>query len=331
VASELKPVYLLSGTDRPKIEEALRRLRARVGDGGSEVLSATESSGEDAVAACNAPGLFAAAGRAVVVLRVESWKAADTKAVAAYLADPAPDTVLALVGDGIKKDSPLTKACAKAGELLFYDVPRSKLPTWVAERFRALDGAADRDACRLLVEIVGENVTELESEIEKLITWAGGESVDADAVEKLAAGRAEVQTFALTDAWGARDVSGVLRAAESILEQSPKPRRDEVSRIVATFASHVLRVREAHELDAEGISSREAAGRMRRNPYYVQKLFAQAANFSAEELGNAVVRVAELDLAVKGGSKLPSELELAEALADATRARPASVVPAPAG
>jgi DNA polymerase III delta subunit len=59
VASDLKPVYLLSGTDRPKIEEAVRRLRARVGEGGSEVLSAADTSGEDAVAACNAPGLFA--------------------------------------------------------------------------------------------------------------------------------------------------------------------------------------------------------------------------------------------------------------------------------
>jgi DNA polymerase-3 subunit delta len=331
VASELKPVYLLSGTDRPKIEEALRRLRARVGEGGSEVLSAAEASGEDAVATCNAPGLFATAARAVVVLQVESWKAADAKAVAAYLADPAPATVLALVGDGVKKDSPLAKACAKAGELLFYDVTKSKLPTWVAERFRALGGAADRDACRLLVEIVGENVTELESEIQKLITWAGGETVDVDAVEKLAAGRAEVQIFALTDAWGARDVPGVLRAAESILEQSAKPRRDEVARIVATFASHVQRVREAQQLDAEGLSSREAASRMRRSPFYVQKLFAQAANFSAEELGNALVRAAELDLAVKGDSKLPSDLELARALTDAANARPASALSAPAG
>ena len=93
----------------------------------SEVLSAADTSGEDAVAACNAPGLFAVGGRAVVVQHVESWKAADVKAVTAYLADPAPSTVLALVGSGIKKDSPLAKACAKTGELLFYDVPKSKL------------------------------------------------------------------------------------------------------------------------------------------------------------------------------------------------------------
>ena len=321
MAPELKPVYLLSGTDRPKIEEALRRLRARVGEGGSEILSAAETSGEDAVATCNAPGLFAVGARAVVVQQVEGWKAADVKAVAAYLADPAPSTVLALVGAGVKKDSPLAKACAKTGELLFYDVHKSKLPIWVAERFGALGGSADRDACRLLVEIVGENVTELETEIQKLVTWAGGETVDAAAVETLAAGRAEVPIFALTDAWGARDVPAVLRAVESILERPERTRRDEVTRISARFAGHVQIVREVQDLAAEGVTAREGASRLRRNPYYVQKLFAQAANFSAEELGNAVVRAAELDLAVKGGSKLPSELELDRALADATLAR----------
>jgi DNA polymerase III subunit delta len=321
VASELKPAYLLSGTDRPKIEEALRRLRARVGEGGNEVLSAAETSGDEAVAACNAPGLFSTGARAVVVQHVESWKSADVKEVTTYLADPAPGTVLALVGSGLKKDSPLAKACAKAGELLFYDVPKSKLPNWVAERFRALGGNADRDACRLLVDIVGDNVTELETEIEKIVTWAGGDTVDAAAVEALAAGRAEIPIFALTDSWGARDVPAVLRAVESILERPERTRRDEVTRISARFAGHVQFVREVQDLAAEGVSAREAASRLRRNPYYVQKLFAQAANFSSEELGGVLVRAAQLDLAVKGRSPLPSELELDRALTDSTLAR----------
>ena len=321
MSTALKPVYLLSGTDRPKIEEAVRRLRARVGEGGSEVLSAADTSGEDAVAACNAPGLFAVGARAVVVQHVESWKAADVKAVMSYLGDPAPSTVLALVGSGLKKDSPLAKVCAKTGELLFFEVPKSKLPNWVAERFRALGGHVDRDACRLLVDVVGENVTELETEIEKLVTWAGDETVDVAAVEALAAGRAEVPIFALTDAWGARDVPAVLRAAESILERPERTRRDEVTRISARFAGHVQLVREVQELAAEGLSAREAASRLRKNPYYVQKLFAQAGNFSPEELGYALARAAELDLAVKGRSKLPTELELDRALVDATLAR----------
>ena len=65
----LLPVYLLTGTDRPKVSRALRRLKARFGDESIQHLTADAASGADAVAACNALGLFAGAGggRLVVV------------------------------------------------------------------------------------------------------------------------------------------------------------------------------------------------------------------------------------------------------------------------
>src|SRR5207244_2902701 len=97
MAAELKPVYLITGGDRPKIQRALRRLRDRIGEEGVELLSADESGGEDAVAACNSMGLLGGGRRLVVVEDVERWKAADVKAVSTYLSSPAPDTVLALV------------------------------------------------------------------------------------------------------------------------------------------------------------------------------------------------------------------------------------------
>jgi DNA polymerase-3 subunit delta len=173
----------------------------------------------------------------------------------------------------------------------------------------------------MLVEIVGDDVAELESEVQKLATWAAGEAIDTAAVDALAAGRAKVEIFALTDAWGARDAASASSAAEAILERASGTRRDEIPRIVARLASHVRHVRASQSLAAAGLSPRQGASRLKRNPYYVQKLFAQASNFSAEELESALVRVAELDLAIKGGSRLPPELELDRAVVDATRGR----------
>ena len=114
VANELKPVYLLTGSDRPKIARAVRRLRDRIGHDSTEHLNARETEGPDAVAACNAMGLFIGEGRLVIVDEVERWKAADVKEVVAYLASPAPATVLALVAEELKSDSALAKAVAKA-------------------------------------------------------------------------------------------------------------------------------------------------------------------------------------------------------------------------
>jgi DNA polymerase-3 subunit delta len=213
VASELKPAYLITGSDRPKVTRAVRRLRERMGADAAELLHAGETSGDEAIAACNALGLFGGGVRLVVVEEVERWKTADVKAVAEYLAAPAPGTVLALVGDGIKSDAPLAKASAKAGEVLRYEAPRKRdLPAWVAEQFARRSAHADADACQALADLVGDDLDALAVEVEKLATWAGGETIGVRDVELLAVPRAEASVFALTDAWGRRDIAAVLRA-----------------------------------------------------------------------------------------------------------------------
>jgi DNA polymerase-3 subunit delta len=318
VTDELKPAYLLTGSDRPKIERALHRLRERFGEDAIERLSARDATGHDAVAACNAMGLFATAGRLVLVDEVERWKAADAKAVADYVAAPAPETVLALVGDGLRKDGPLAKALAKKGDVLVYEVSKRDLPKWVGEQFARHGVKATGEASRALIELVGDNLQELATEVEKLSVWAGHDEVGADEVELLVAARADVPPFVLTDAWGRRDVGAVLFACESILERST--RSGEVHMLVGRLAAHVRRVQACQNLDLAGVRPREAAAELKMHPFAAEKAFAQSRNFSVEELRGAIVHLADLDLALKGGSRLPSDLELQRTLVAITRA-----------
>jgi DNA polymerase-3 subunit delta len=299
---------------------ALRRLRDRIGDDATEHLDARDASAADVIASCNSMGLFGGE-RLVVVEGVERWKAADVKELAAYLAAPAPATVLALVAEELKADAPLAKAVAKTGQVLQYEVPKRKLPEWVAEQFGRYGAKADADACRALVEMVGDNFDELQSEVDKLATWAAGQPVTLRDVEQMAAGRAETAIFSLTDAWGRRDVAGVLSSAESIMERSHRPRSGELMRIIASLVGHVGRVRRCQRLADQGVRPRDAAGRLKMHPFAAEKAFGQAANFSAEELGYAIVRLSELDAAAKGGSRMPADLELERALIDVTRPR----------
>jgi DNA polymerase-3 subunit delta len=322
--AELLSAYLITGSDRPKVTRALRRLRDRVGEDATETLNASESSGEDAAASCNALGLFAVERRLVVVEQVERWKAADLKAVQEYLRKPAPTSVLALLGEEVKRDSALAKAVAKAGEVLIYDIPTTRgrkadLPKWVEQQFRERGIVIDHDAARALVELAGDNADELATEVDKLTTWAAGERIGEREVAELVPARADAPPFDLTDAWGRRDVAAVLAASERIVERSGDAPRDVFLRIAALVTNHVTRVRECQVLDAEGVPPAAAADRLKRNRFYVQKLYEQAHNFSEEELGDAVIRLARLDRALKGGSKLPGELEFTRALVDITR------------
>ena len=315
-ATELKPVYLLTGTDRPKIGRALQRLRARVGEQAIEQLDAPPASGDDAVAACNALGFFSGEARLVIVAGVDKWKAADVKSVAAYLASPAPGTVLALVANDLKADSTLGKAVANAGQVLAFAVPKRNLVGWVAEQFKAAGARAEPDACAALVQIVGDDLHQLAAEIDKLATWAGDEPIGEAEVEALAAAVAETPTFALTDAWALRDTARTLEASETIFEREGKARRDVAPRLAAALGNHVGRVRQCQKLAAEGVRPRDAAGKLKMHPFYAEKVFGQAKNFSEEELRDALVRLSQLDLALKGKSRLTPDLELQRALVD---------------
>jgi len=323
--AELAAVYLITGTDRPKVTRALRRLRDRVGEAATEILSALEASADDVTAACNALGLFTVERRLVIVEHVERWKAADVKALESYLKGPAPTTVLTLVGEDVKRDSALGKAVAKAGEILVYDLPKrprgrkADFAGWVETQLKERGVLIDPDAARSLVELVGEDANELATEVDKLATWASGERIGEREILNLVPARAETPPFDLTDAWGRRDVAATLAASERIVERSGDATRDVLLRVTGLLTAHVSRVRDCRRLDAEGVPPAAAADRLKRNRYYVQKLYDQVGNFSDDELDEAIVRLAQLDLALKGGSKLPGELEFTRALIDVTR------------
>jgi len=324
----LKPAYLISGSDRPKVDTAVQRLRGRFSPESIETVSALETTGADVVAICNSGSLFGGE-RLVLVTEVDGqkkdsnrpptggWKAADVEAVAAYLVAPAPDTVVALIGIEVKKDAAIAKACAKGGDLLLFDVAKRGRVAWVADRFRLAGVKAEPDACALLIEYVGEDdLHGLANEIVKIATWAQGEPVGVAEIEKLVAPVADVPPYVLTDAWAERHPGRLLEISETLFDRSDKPRRDTAPRLAATLNSHLTRMRQLKRLAAQGVPAREAAATLKMNPYYGEKVYRQAEVFSDEELGAATVRFAALDLALKGGSRLAPDVELVRALID---------------
>jgi DNA polymerase III subunit delta len=315
-AEPLLPVYLLTGNDRPKIARALRRLRTRFGAESVELLMGDSAGGADAVAACNALGLFAGGegGRLVVVEAVERWKKVDVEAVTAYLADPVPGAVLALVAvEGLRSDA-LVKTVRAVGQVLTYDAPKPRdLPAWVRAQFEGRGAGVDQDAARALVEIVGDDLGALATEADKIATWAAGRPLQRADVEALATPGREATAWALTDAWGERDLPALLTACESELE-----RRDPFS-ISTRLASHVGLVRSVQLLAADGLAAREIAKRLKLHEFRVKKALGHASRYSPDELDAAVVRLAALDAAIKGASRLSGELVLTRTLVELTR------------
>lgn len=323
-----KPVYLITGSDAPKVETAIARLRGHFEVESIETVTALDTSGEAVVGLCNAGSLFGDA-RLVVVTDVDgvkadrgrrgAWKAADAEAIAGYLESPAPATVLTLVAEELKSSAALWKAAEKAGRVLSYDVPKGKLQGWVADQFKQRGARAEPEAVAALLQLVGDDLRALKTEVDKVATWAGDEPIGEREVEALVTPNADVPIYELTEAWSERDSGRALGVSETIFERDSKPRRDTAPRLAGSLASHLGRLRALKQLAAEGVSSKEAAARLKLNPFYAGKLYRQAEGFSAEELDEAVVQLAALDGALKGRSKLAPDLEVQRTLASLMR------------
>jgi DNA polymerase-3 subunit delta len=241
------------------------------------------------------------------------------EAVGAYLVNPAPETVLALVGEDVKKTTALWKACAKAGQILEFAVAKNRLQSWVTEQFRQRGVQAEPEAAAALVQLVGDDPLALASEADKLATWAAGEPIGEREVLALAAPNGDEPLYLLTDALGTRDGASAIAISEVIFEKDDRPRRDVAARMAGAMTGHVARLATLKRLAGRGVGAKEAATELGMHPFRAQKLSVQAEGFSSEELHDAVVRLAELDGALKGQGRLAADLEVQRTLVDLTR------------
>jgi DNA polymerase-3 subunit delta len=313
VSDALEPVYLLSGSDRPKVLRAVARLRARVvAAGGSEELyDALDIEPRAVAAACEQLGLFAG-DRLVLVSGVEVWNAEAVKLLEPYLAAPAPGTTLALVaGPTLRKDHRLMKVLDGTRRVAF-DLPGEReLPGHLRKEARRLGADLDGEALRLLIDLVGPDAIALEGELDKLATYAAGEPIDSGTVEELAFRGDGTSAFAVTDAVASRDREAVFRTLERAFDAGEKPHA-----VLPMIARQVELLRQARvELDAGG-SRATLARRLGVHEFRAKKAMDAAANWSERDAALLLCRLADADHAMKGGRRIDPELALERALAE---------------
>jgi DNA polymerase-3 subunit delta len=313
----LRPLYLIAGDDRPKVLRAIRRLVDRVErEGGSIERYDVEEDGvgpAEAVGACNALGLFSTR-RLVLVEGVDAWKSEAIKAgLEPYAADPAPETVLALVaGPSLRKDHRLRKTVPAEGHL-FYEVPTgAKLVAHVHEQARRLGVRLEPEAARRLVALVGGRPEQLEAELEKLAAWAGDETVDERVVDELvfAFDERDAPPWELLDALAQRDRELVFRELERLYDIGRPP-----ASLIPLLGSHVELLRRVRA----GIDRRESAHAIASatglHEFRVKRAMGHARGWSSRDTARAAALLADADHDAKGGSRLPAEHVLERALA----------------
>ena len=316
--AEIKPAYLIAGTDEAKIARTRQRLRARAErEGGPGALELFESGDgrrspdAEALIGSLATISLTAERRYLLADGVEGWGKKDVEAVAASLASLPPETTMVLVAHG-KAPAGLNKAVeAAGGEVLSYDAPREReLPKQLVADARELGFTLEPDAARLLVDRLGPRLLRLRNELERLALWAGdGGRVGVEELEAIISDTSEEAIWTLADAIVEGDEAKTLTVAESLAAQG-----EALPRIIYSLAPRLRQALLASRELESGRAPKEVAGALSMHPYAAKMLVQRVRGRSPSDIDQSIRALADLEVWSRGGSDYPEGVALTLAL-----------------
>jgi len=318
MAAEMRSLYLIAGTDGAKIDATRARLRARAerdgGAGSLQIFEAGESRGapdhEALLAAIPAMSLTESR-RYLLADGVERWRDAQLEAVAAALGELPPDLSVVLIARD-KAPAKLAKAVKAAeGEIHEFEAPKAReMPRALVAEAKRLGFALDQRAAHMLVDRMGTSSQRLHNELERLALWAGeGGEVTAADLDAMIADTSEEAVWTLSDALLERDPAAALRIAERLISQG-----ENVTGLIYGLASRLRKACAAAAMLEEGMPPAQVESKLGMHPYAAKQLVRRLGNVEVDELREATIALADLEVWCRGGADYGDELALTLAL-----------------
>ncbi|MBK6767857.1 MAG: DNA polymerase III subunit delta [Ardenticatenales bacterium] len=324
-------IELLHGADAFAVAERVQAMRAAFA--AEDAMAELNASVLDG-ARLTVPELRAAAdalpfmgGRRLVVVRGlvgrcsarsgeknKERRTALANALLAYLPHVPPTTDLVLVEGEIETDNPVAgwlrtaagRASPADGEAnavvarAFDPPPPERLPAWITARAVGRGGAfAPAASSALAAALAPDGPADLwrvDSEVEKLLTWAGERRVEADDVVRLVAPIDTENVYRLIEALAERDGPAAATLLHTFLSSGEEP----IS-LLSKIARQFHQLAHVRALMDGGVPPSEHARAVGVPPFVARKLATQARRFSAPFLDAALKRLLDIDVGIKTG------------------------------
>ena len=237
--------------------------------------------------------------RVVAIKDADKFVSENRQLLEKYFDKPCPTGVLVLTVTNWDARTKLAKKLSKVGKLISVTQPKPwQLPG------RLIEYASDahskkltRDAAELLIELTGDNLPRLYSEIDKLAIFANSEkTIKPNDVEALIGHNRIFGAFSVIDACLAGNVA---QAVDRLRNMFAEDRTAEYT-VVGAFAFHFRRMFGAKVLLEKGVRPVEIANRLR---IWGNKdsFFAQLRKMTLKQIGDNLQQLAATDYAIKTG------------------------------
>ena len=218
------PVYLLHGEEEFLLEMALTDildallpvdLRAL----NLDVVGCGEVDGREIAARASSLPMMGDR-RMVVAKNIERLSERDLEILGRYVESPSETTTLILAGKKADlRRKPYSTLNGRGAAFEFAPLKDAKIPSWIVDRVKLQGAAIDEEAADLFSTYIGSSLREIETEIEKLLTYLGDrKTITADDVASVIGFSREFTIFQLQESIGRGDLGRALTIMDHMID-----------------------------------------------------------------------------------------------------------------
>ena len=216
--------------------------------------------------------------------------------IASYTKQIPETTVLVLVDGKISGNNPLLRKLSPIAKAKTFPLLRGRsLRTWIQQRIINEKGSITLQAIDLLAELIGGNLWAMNNEIQKLLLYTQGRTIDEDDVRQLVSHVQEASIFPLVDAV----LEGQAKTAQKLLHQLYQDGASP-THILAMITRQFRLIALSKELSS--LSRQQLQNKLGLAlSYSLDKTLNQAKLYDLEQVREAYGKLLEADLAIKTG------------------------------
>ena len=311
-----QPVFVLHGDEDFLKRQVLAALRSGLLAAEGDEFGFSQHSGDTAAFAGIRSELetapFLSSCRLVVVHGADPFVTRYRAALEKYVAEPAASGVLVLEVKSWPATTRLAKLVESNATIVCKAVPAYRLPPWCVRRAQsAYDKELTAAAARLLVDLVGAEMGQLDQELAKLAIYVGkGNRIDAPDVDRLVGQSREENIFKILDAIAAGKPAEALAMLDRLLDAG-----EDALRILGALSLQLRRLAQANRVNGQGQSLFAALDQVGIPPFARQGAESHLRHIGGKRADQLFTWLLEVDLGLKGGSQLPPRVLLERLLA----------------
>ncbi len=239
--------------------------------------------------------------RVVFIEDFAKLREADEEVLVRYVEKPVDSSVVIFVARDLDKRKKLTKTLFEKTTMVeFPPVGDGEAKSWAKDYLRTIKVAADERALSELVELVGNDIQTLRSQLDKLaIAAVETKRITLDLIDDLIGRSRELSNFDLTDHLISRNRKRALEILYRLLEDGSEP-----VMLIGLIGGNYHRLAIAKDLLTR--KGKAAVFQTVRMPYRKQgEYLATLQRSTAADLARGIQRIAAADLAIKTSQATP--------------------------